>query len=77
MNAIKKEEKIQLVKKFEAKRTGQQRDNQNKKAKSTVDCKYCGYHTRKTKKSVQRGVKHADHVGKRIIMLKLHHPRQQ
>ena len=42
MNAIKKEEKIQLVKKFEAKRTGQQHENQNKKGKSTVNCKYCG-----------------------------------
>ena len=37
-----KKEKIQLVKTFEAKRTGQQRDNQNKKGKSTVNCKYCG-----------------------------------
>ncbi|CAB4003675.1 Hypothetical predicted protein [Paramuricea clavata] len=38
MPYIEKEEKLQLV----AKRTGQQRDNQNKKGKSTVNCKYCG-----------------------------------
>ena len=56
MNAIKKEKKIQLVKKFEAKRTGEQRDNQNKKAKSTIDCKYCGLsHERDKEKSPVRG----------------------
>ena len=72
MNAFMKEEKIQLVKTFEAKRTGQQRDNQNKKGKITVNCKYCGLsHERDKEKCPAWGnIKLADHVGKRIVMLK-------
>jgi hypothetical protein len=41
-----------------------------RKAKARSTANTVVYHTRETQKSVRRGVKLADHVGKRIIMLK-------